>query len=87
MVSGNNASSDWLMDYDIINKGNMFSLLPLTILYLYVKCNLMLKYFDILIPSFLSCLQELRQVSLKFGFLIAHWNGPILPPPLWITSE
>ena len=32
---------DWLMDYDIINKGNMFSLLPLTILYLYVKCNLM----------------------------------------------
>lgn len=42
MVSGNNASSDWLMDYDIINKGNMFSLLPLTILYLYVKCNLML---------------------------------------------
>lgn len=37
MVSGNDASSDWLMDYDIINKGNMFSLLPLTILYLYVK--------------------------------------------------
>ena len=42
MVSANNASRDWLMDYDIIKKGNMFSLLPFTTLYLYVKYNLML---------------------------------------------
>ena len=76
MVSGNNASSDWLIDYDIINKGNMFSLLPFTTLYLYVKCNLML--IEILhfnsILSFLSSGVTTSQPEIWFLDRSLEWS-------------